>query len=238
MLENSLQKITIAVDGYSSTGKSTLSKQLAETLGYIYVDSGAMYRAVAYYALKNNLIGKDFFNVEKLIAALPDIDLRFKKEQEWIKAHIFLNDVDVEKEIRSLEVSSYVSRVAEIPEVRAKLVYQQQAMGREKGVVMDGRDIGTVVFPDAELKIFMTSTPEVRAQRRYAELLSMDQKVEFTDVLKNIEERDHIDTTREDSPLIQAEDAIEIDNSFIDIVTQFQLVLTLAKDVIRLKKES
>lgn len=229
---NNNKKITIAVDGHSSTGKSTLSKQLAEALGYIYVDSGAMYRAITFYAIENNFIGVDFFNVEQLIEELPTLSLEFKKEQEWVKAHIFLNGRDIEREIRSLEVSNFVSRVAEIPEVRSKLVQQQKKMGQQKGVVMDGRDIGTVVFPDAELKIFMTAIPEVRAQRRYAELLSMDEKVEFVDVLKNIEERDYIDSTRKDSPLVQAEDAVVVDNSNLDIHTQFQLILNMAQSII------
>lgn len=232
MSANSHKKITIAVDGHSSTGKSTLSKQLAEALGYIYVDSGAMYRAVTFYAIKNNLIGSDFFDVDALIRNLPNLSLEFKKEREWVKAHVFLNGKDIEREIRSLEISNFVSRVAEIPEVRFKLVQQQKKMGEQKGVVMDGRDIGTVVFPDAELKIFMTATPEVRAQRRYAELLSMDEKVEFIEVLKNIEERDYLDSTRKDSPLIKAEDAVVIDNSNLDIHTQFQLILNMAKSVI------
>lgn len=232
MSENYHKKITIAVDGHSSTGKSTLSKQLAEALGYIYVDSGAMYRAITFYAIENNLIGIDFFDVDELIKNLPKLSLEFKREKEWVKAHVFLNGKDIEREIRGLEVSNFVSRVAEIPEVRSKLVQQQKKMGQQKGVVMDGRDIGTVVFPDAELKIFMTATPEVRAQRRYAELLSMDEKVEFIEVLKNIEERDHLDSTRKDSPLVQAEDAVVVDNSNLDIHTQFQLILNMAQSII------
>lgn len=229
-MSNLSKKITIAVDGFSSTGKSTLSKQLAEALGYIYVDSGAMYRAVTFFALSHGYIGADFFEKDKLIAMLPQIHLRFKKDAEWVKAHIFLNDVDIEHEIRSLEVSEFVSHIAEIPEVRQKLVHQQQEMGREKGVVMDGRDIGTVVFPDAELKIFMTASAKVRAERRYAELLHADEKVTYQQVLNNIEERDFIDTTREDSPLIKAADAVEIDNSQLNIKEQFDLVYHLAKE--------
>jgi cytidylate kinase len=225
-----MKKITIAIDGYSSTGKSTVAKQLADYLGYVYVDSGAMYRAVTLYAMQRGIISKEHFDVQRFIASLPSIDLRFEKKSAWNKAHIYLNGKDVENEIRNLEVSEFVSPISTIHEVRVKLVAQQQKMGLEKGVVMDGRDIGTVVFPKAELKIFMNASANERAQRRYKELLDRGEVVEFKNVLKNIEDRDHIDTTREDSPLVKAADAIEIDNSEMNLDDQFHTVLQLAKD--------
>lgn len=225
-----MRKITIAIDGYSSTGKSTVAKQLADYLEYVYVDTGAMYRAVALYAMQNEIISKIHFNKTKLIASLPNIQLHFEKKTEWEKAHIFLNNHDVENDIRNLEVSGFVSPIATIHKVRAKLVAQQQELGRKKAVVMDGRDIGTVVFPDAELKIFMNASAYERAQRRYKELIQRGDTIKFDDVLKNLQERDHIDTTREDSPLQKAPDAIEINNSEMNIEDQFQMVLQLAKD--------
>src|SRR5690606_6103872 len=225
-----MKKITIAIDGYSSTGKSTVAKQLADYLGYIYVDSGAMYRAVTLYAMDQGFISKDHFDVEKLISDLPGIKLNFEKKKNWDKAHIHLNGKDVENDIRNLGVSEFVSPIATVHEVRAKLVAEQQKMGLEKGVVMDGRDIGTVVFPNAELKIFMNASAQERAQRRYKELLDRGEKIQYSNVLKNIQERDHIDTTREDSPLIKAVDAIEVDNSSMNLEDQFHAVLQLAKD--------
>ena len=223
-------KITIAIDGYSSTGKSTVAKQLADYLGYVYVDSGAMYRAVTFYAMQNGIISKDHFDTSKLIESLSSIHLKFYKEPDWGKAHIFLNGKDVEDKIRNLEVSEFVSPIATIHEVRAKLVAQQKQMGLEKGVVMDGRDIGTIVFPQAELKIFMNASAKERAQRRYKELLEHGENIQFAEVLKNIQDRDHIDTTRKDSPLVKAADAIEIDNSEMNLEDQFHTVLQLAKD--------
>jgi len=225
-----MRKITIAIDGYSSTGKSTVAKQLADSLGYVYVDSGAMYRAVALYAMEQGIISKEHFDKAKLIASLPFIQLQFEKKEEGGKAHVFLNGHDVENEIRNLEVSEFVSPIATIPEVRAKLVVQQQEMGRKKAVVMDGRDIGTVVFPDAELKIFMNASAQERAQRRYKELLKRGENIKFEDVLQNLEDRDRIDSNRKDSPLRKASDAIEINNSEMNIEDQFQMVLQLAKD--------
>lgn len=225
-----MRKITIAIDGYSSTGKSTVAKQLADYLGYVYVDSGAMYRAVALYAMENGIISDTHFDKAKLIETLPQIQLYFEKKNDWEKAHIFLNNRDVESEIRNLEVSGFVSPIAAIPEVRAKLVAQQQEIGLKKGVVMDGRDIGTVVFPEAELKIFMNASAFQRAQRRYKELVEKGENIEFEAVLKNLEERDHIDSTRKDSPLKKAENAIEINNSEMNIEDQFHMVLQLAKD--------
>jgi cytidylate kinase len=224
-----MTKIIIAIDGFSSTGKSTIAKQLAKHLGYVYVDTGAMYRAVAFFAMENGYINKESFDTPTLINALPDIRLQFKYNKELAFAEMFLNDKNVENEIRTLEVSQYVSRIAEISEVRAKLVEQQQKMGQERGIVMDGRDIGTVVFPDAEVKIFMNASAETRARRRFKELTEKDQNVSYADVLKNVQERDYIDSHRADSPLIMAKEAIEIDNSELDKEQQFQQVLALVK---------
>ena len=226
------KQITIAIDGFSSTGKSTLAKQLAQQLGYIYVDTGAMYRAVAYFAMQNKLISVDSFNKVDLINQLKNIVLEFKFNSELGFAEMYLNGVNVEKAIRTIEVSGYVSKVAEVSEVRAKLVEQQQEMGKNKGIVMDGRDIGTVVFPDAELKIFMTASAATRAQRRFDELVQKGDSVSYEEVLKNVEERDYIDTHREDSPLIMAEDAVEIDNSHLTREEQFQAVLELVNGII------
>jgi cytidylate kinase len=224
-------KITIAIDGFSSTGKSTLAKELAKHLGYVYVDTGAMYRAVALFAMQKGYISKELFDKESLINDLPLVKLEFKFNPDLGFAEMYLNDVNVEKEIRTIEVSSFVSRVAEIPQVRSKLVEQQQEMGKRKGIVMDGRDIGTVVFPDAELKIFMTASANTRAQRRFDELIEKGDKVTFEDVFNNVVERDHIDTHREDSPLIKANDAIEIDNSHVSRKEQFEIVLQLIDDL-------
>jgi len=223
-------KITIAIDGYSSTGKSTVAKQLADWLEYIYVDTGAMYRAVTLYAMEKGIIADGFFDKESLIQKLDQIEISFTRETSSGKAEVCLNGKNVEKYIRTLEVSSYVSPIATVSEVRAKLVQQQQRMGAEKGVVMDGRDIGTVVFPSAELKVFMTASAEERAKRRYQELLDRGDKVNYDAVLNNVIERDHIDTTREDSPLVKANDAIEIDNTETNMEDQFHTLLQLAKD--------
>ncbi|MGQ7947629.1 (d)CMP kinase [Flavobacterium sp. WC2509] len=225
-------KIIIAIDGFSSTGKSTLAKQIAKHLGYVYVDTGAMYRAVALYAMQNNYIGTDFFDKEKLINSLPSIRLHFVFNSELGFAEMYLNDVNVETKIRTLEVSSFVSAVAAISEVRSKLVEQQQEMGAAKGIVMDGRDIGTVVFPKAELKIFMTAGADTRAQRRFDELQAKGDLVSYEEVLKNVVERDYIDTHRDDSPLVIADDAVEIDNSYLDRKEQFDVVLELVNEAI------
>jgi cytidylate kinase len=229
-----LKKITIAIDGFSSTGKSTLAKQLAKELEYVYVDTGAMYRAVAYFAMQNKFIGADFFNKEALIEALPKIQLEFKFNSDLGFAEMYLNGENVEKQIRTIEVSNFVSKVAEVSEVRSKLVEQQQEMGTNKAIVMDGRDIGTVVFPNAELKIFMTASAETRAQRRFDELQQKGDNVSYEDVLKNVVERDYIDTHREDSPLVIADDAIEIDNSYLNKEEQFAAVLELVNDVVKI----
>jgi cytidylate kinase len=228
-----MKKITIAIDGYSSTGKSTLAKQLAKHLGYVYVDTGAMYRAVTLFSMQNGYINADSFDKESLVHGLPFIKLEFHFNADLGFAEMYLNGTNVENEIRTIEVSNFVSKIAEISEVRAKLVEQQQQMGKSKGIVMDGRDIGTVVFPDAELKIFMTSSPSTRAQRRYDELQAKGQDVSYDEVLKNVQERDYIDTHRNDSPLVMAEDAIEIDNSFLNREEQFEAVLDLVDELMK-----
>ena len=228
-----MQKITIAIDGFSSTGKSTVAKQLAKHLGYIYVDSGAMYRAVTYYAMKYGFIDSTQFDVVGLVSKLHDVVVYFKLNETTNVADVYLNGENIEKAIRTLEVSNFVSQVAAIPEVRYQLVKQQQKMGAEKGVVMDGRDIGTVVFPQAELKIFMTASAETRATRRFDELISCGDTVTYNDVLHNIQERDYIDSNREDSPLVKAADAIEIDNSHMSLDQQFQKIVKLAEVAIQ-----
>ena len=225
-----MKKITIAIDGFSSTGKSTLAKQLAAALGYVYVDTGAMYRAVAYFAMQHNLVSETHLDKASLITQLPTINLRFQFNPTLGFAEMYLNNENIETQIRTIEVSRMVSKVAEISEVRAKLVEQQQEMGKDKGIVMDGRDICTVVFPDAELKLFMTASSKTRAQRRFDELVEKGQHVTFEEVLQNVEERDYIDTHRDDSPLVKADDAIEIDNSSLSKKEQFELVLKLVKE--------
>jgi cytidylate kinase len=213
-----MKKIIIAIDGFSSTGKSTVAKQLAKKLNYIYVDTGAMYRAVTYFALENNFIGDGFFNSEGLVNRLDAININFKFNAELGFA-----------EVRTLEISQFVSPIATLSKIRRKLVEQQQLMGKDKGIVMDGRDIGTVVFPGAELKIFMTASAETRAKRRYKELLDRGHNLSYDDVFENVTTRDHIDSTREDSPLTKADDAIEIDNSDLTIAEQLKTILDLAQ---------
>jgi cytidylate kinase len=227
-----MKKIVIAIDGFSSTGKSTVAKQLAKKLNYIYVDTGAMYRAVTYFALEHNFIGEDFFDSEVLIRRLKEINITFKFDEELGFAEVYLNGKNIEADIRTLEVSKYVSPVATLSEVRRKLVEQQQLMGKDKGIVMDGRDIGTVVFPEAELKVFMTASAETRAKRRYKELLERGHNLSYKDVLENVTTRDRIDSTREDSPLVKAEDAIEIDNSDLSIGEQLEMLIGLANSLI------
>ncbi|MCF6351170.1 MAG: (d)CMP kinase [Flavobacteriaceae bacterium] len=226
------KKIRIAIDGFSSTGKSTIAKQLAKKLSYIYVDTGAMYRAVTWYAMQHNFIDNDSFNSKQLINDLDKIALKFKWNEKLGYATIYLNKVNVEKEIRSLAVSKLVSKVSTISEVRKKLVAQQKKMGKNRGVVMDGRDIGTVVFKDAELKLFMTASANKRALRRYKELLDSGDDVSYDAILKNVEYRDYIDSTRDDSPLIKAENAIEFDNSNMSLEEQFDRIYNLALNVI------
>ena len=222
-----MKKITIAIDGFSSTGKSTLAKQLAQKLQYVYVDSGAMYRAVALYTLQHKLILNKVLDRTALINQLPRIKVNFQYNERLKASEIYLNGVNVNTDIRSMEVSNTVSRVAAVPEVRQQLVALQQQMGAQKGIVMDGRDIGTVVFPGAELKLFMTASANTRAQRRYEELLANGTEVTFEAVLENITSRDHLDSTRENSPLFKADDAIEIDNSNLSLEQQFEQVLAL-----------
>ena len=226
-------KITIAIDGYSSTGKSTIAKRLAASLNYIYVDTGAMYRAVTLFALQEGIIDKDGHLVEAaLVDKLSEIHLQFVPNEETGRSEMYLNDQNVEQEIRTLHVSGFVSKVAAIKEVREKLVKMQQAMGKDKGIVMDGRDIGTVVFPEAELKLFMTASPETRATRRYKELLEKSEAVTYEEVLRNVEERDRIDSTRTVSPLTKAKDAIEFDNSDMGLEEQFERIHDFAQRVI------
>jgi len=221
-----MKKIIIAIDGYSSCGKSTMAKDLAREIGYIYVDTGAMYRAVTLYAMRSGLFGPDGEpDGEAVGQHLGDIDISFTLNPATGKPETCLNGENVEREIRSLEVSSNVSGIAKLPAVRQKLVAIQQAMGKEKGIVMDGRDIGTVVFPQAELKIFVTATAEVRAQRRFDELKGKGEQADFADILANVEQRDYIDTHREVSPLRQAPDAIVLDNSHLTIAEQKEWLL-------------
>ena len=229
----SQKKINIAIDGHSSTGKSTVAKALAKKLGYIYIDTGAMYRAVTLYALEKKYIGKNFFDKQKLISDLDQLEISFEYNPETQKSETFLNGQNVEKKIRSMEISQYVSQIAEIPEVRRKLVKLQQEIARKKGVVMDGRDIGSVVIPDAELKIFMTASAEIRARRRHKELLEKGQDVSYDDVLQNVIERDKIDSNRKDSPLIRMPDAKLLDNSSLQPDEQLHLILNWVEEKLK-----
>ena len=227
-----MKKITIAIDGYSSTGKSTIAKKLAKALGYIYVDSGAMYRGVTYFAMQQGYIKEGVLNTEALLKSLDQITLSFEFVKGAADAAMFLNGKNIEAPIRTLAVSEQVSPVAAIPQVREKLVLLQKAMGAEKGVVMDGRDIGTVVFPEAELKLFLTASADTRAHRRYKELIDKGEVVRFEAVLKNVQDRDFIDSHRETSPLKKAEGAVEIDNSDMGLEEQFERILSHAKALI------
>ncbi len=221
------QQIVIAIDGHSSCGKSTVAKQIAKQLGYLYLDSGAMYRAVTLFALRNQLAGNGQVNEQTLIDRLDEIKIEFRLNETTQQNETYLNGENVEEEIRQLSVANHVSPVATIRAVRAEMVKQQQALGKNKGIVMDGRDIGTVVFPQAELKIFMTASPQVRAQRRYDELTSKGQQVSFEEILKNVEDRDRIDSGRKESPLKQADDALILDNSHLN--REEQLVWVMKK---------
>lgn len=216
-----MKKIVIAIDGFSSCGKSTMAKDLAREVGYIYVDTGAMYRAVTLFAMRNDVFDTEG-NIDetRLKALLPDVKLTFQLNNETKLPEVCLNGENVERYIRTLEVSQHVSPIAALPFVREKLVEQQQAMGNEKGIVMDGRDIGTVVFPNAELKIFVTASAEIRAQRRFKELEAKGMPADFDEILQNVEQRDYIDTHRETSPLRQADDALVLDNSHLTIAEQ------------------
>jgi len=216
-----MKKITIAIDGHSSCGKSTMAKELARRVGYIYVDTGAMYRSVTLYALRNGLIREDrSIDTEEMERRIPDIHISFQLNAETGRPDTYLNGECVENEIRTIEVSNHVSPIAALPFVRTAMVALQQQMGKNKGVVMDGRDIGTTVFPDAELKIFVTASAQVRAQRRYDELQQKGMPADFDEILKNVEERDYIDSHREVSPLRKADDALELDNSYMTIPEQ------------------
>ncbi|WP_306572069.1 (d)CMP kinase [Segatella buccae] len=216
-----MKKITIAIDGYSSCGKSTMAKDLAREIGYVYVDTGAMYRSVTLYALRHNLFNADgSVREDELRQEMGNIHITFKLNPETGRPDTYLNGELVENDIRSLEVSNHVSPIAAIAFVRHALVAQQQQMGKEKGIVMDGRDIGTTVFPDAELKVFVTASAQVRAQRRFDELQAKGMPADFSDILKNVQERDYIDTHRETSPLKKADDALELDNSHLTIAEQ------------------
>lgn len=227
-----MKKIIIAIDGFSSCGKSTMAKDLAHELGYIYVDTGAMYRCVALYALQHKLFLKDGkINIPELEAAMPNINISFKLNKETGRPDTYLNNENVENKIRTMEVSSRVSSIAAIPFIREALVAQQQKMGKDKGIVMDGRDIGTVVFPNAELKIFVTASPEVRAQRRYDELMEKGMEADYNEILENVKRRDYIDSHRDVSPLRKADDAIELDNSNISIEEQKQWLIKQYKRV-------
>lgn len=216
-----MKKITIAIDGHSSCGKSTMAKELARQLGYVYVDTGAMYRTVTLFAMRHNLFLADGeVDTDALRKCMPEIEVSFRFNEETGRPDAYLNGECVEKVIRSIEVSNHVSKVAAIPFVREAMVDQQRRMGAEKGIVMDGRDIGTTVFPDAELKIFVTASSQVRAQRRYDELKEKGMPADFDEILKNVEERDYIDSHREVSPLRQAPDALLLDNSEMTIPEQ------------------
>jgi len=215
------KKIIIAIDGHSSCGKSTMAKDLARRIGYVYVDTGAMYRSVTLYALRHGLFNPDgTVKADLLREQMPEISISFKFNPETGRPDTYLNGELVERDIRSLEVSNHVSPIAAIPFVRADMVAQQQRMGQEKGIVMDGRDIGTTVFPDAELKIFVTASAEVRAQRRFDELKAKGMPADYEDILRNVQERDYIDSHREVSPLRQAADALVLDNSHMTIAEQ------------------
>lgn len=230
-----MRKITIAIDGYSSTGKSSVAKLLAKELGYIYVDSGAMYRAVTLYAMQNDLVTEGIVNEKLLTQALSDIKIELSINPATKQAEMFLNGKNVENEIRSLAVSELVSQVAKITDVRKKLVEIQRQIGTEKAVVMDGRDIGSVVFPNAELKIFLTASPEERARRRFLEYQAKGEDISYEEVLKNVQQRDYLDTHRNDSPLIVAEGAITVDNTEMDLPETLKMLLQLAQKKITSK---
>ena len=228
-----MKKITIAIDGFSSCGKSTMAKDLAKKLGYVYVDTGAMYRAVTLYAMRNGLFNADgSVKTADLERQMNKINITFKLNKTAERPDTYLNNELVENDIRTLEVSSHVSQIAAVPFIREAMVAQQQRMGKDKGVVMDGRDIGTTVFPEAELKVFVTASAEVRAQRRYDELKEKGMPADFNDILKNVQERDYIDSHREVSPLRKAPDAIELDNSYMTIAEQSAWLMELVEQKI------
>ncbi len=227
-----MSKITVAIDGYSSCGKSTLAKALAQKLHYNYIDTGAMYRAVTLYCLRNNIIIDSIIDLPKLLIDLKNIQVSFAYNTLTKTSEVLLNNEHVEKEIRMMEVANHVSAVSSIKEVREKMVVLQRQMGKDKGVIMDGRDIGTHVFPDAELKVFMTADNDVRTQRRLDELSSKGEYHTFADVKHNLEKRDHDDSTRKESPLLQAEDAVVLDNTDISKEEQLEFVIKLINDLL------
>ncbi len=224
-----MKKIIIALDGHSSCGKSTMAKALARTIGYIYVDTGAMYRAVTLFALRNGIFNNGTPDAARLEALMPQVEVSFKLDPETGLPLTMLGGEVVENEIRTMEVSSKVSPIAALPFVRTAMTAMQQRMGQQKGIVMDGRDIGTVVFPQAELKIFVTASAEVRAQRRYDELTAKGEAVSYEEILRNVQERDYIDSHREVAPLRQAEDALVLDNSHMTREEQNQWLLDAYK---------
>lgn len=225
------RKIIIAVDGYSSSGKSSMARALASAVGYRYIDSGAMYRAVTLWAMRHGMVDAGNVDVEALVKALPEININFRPNLDGTQSTM-LNGEDVENEIRRMEVSNNVSQVAVIPEVRHRLVALQQDFGREKGIVMDGRDIGTTVFPDAEMKVFVSASPRTRAERRYKELMDKGVPATFDEVLANVVKRDHIDETREESPLRKADDAVVLDNSEMSVEQQNEWLLSLFNSIV------
>ncbi len=226
-------QIIIAIDGYSSTGKSTLAKKLANKLGYVYVDTGAMYRTVALYAMENHFIKDGKIDEVSLVSNLEKIEIEFIFNTTLGFSEIYLNGMNVENEIRRIDVSNNVSKIAAISAVRKKMVLQQHKMGQNKGIVMDGRDIGTVVFPKAELKVFMTASADIRARRRYDEMIAKGEKVTFNSVLENVNSRDYLDTTRKDSPLVKATDAIEINSDHLNVQETFDVVFEYAMEKIK-----
>ena len=232
-MENNTQKIVIAIDGFSSCGKSTFAKAIAARLGYIFIDTGAMYRAVTLYALEQGAIVEGKVDEAAVVALLPEVNISFKFNAERGVSDVYVNGELAEGKIRTIEVSNCVSSVSSIREVREKLVAMQQQMGRERGVVMDGRDIGTVVFPDAELKIFMTAEPKVRAERRYAELTAKGDKVTMEEILENVISRDKADMERAISPLRQAEDAVVLDNSYMSVEEQMAWFMERYEQIVK-----
>ena len=227
------KRITIAIDGYSSCGKSTLAKALAKELNYIFIDSGAMYRGVALFCIQNNLVEDNKISEVKLKELLPNIRIAFELNNKTNKADLYLNGVNVEELIRKPNVANIVSKVASIKEVREKLVSEQREMGKDGGIIMDGRDIGSVVFPNADLKLFVTAKPEIRTERRYIELIGKGENISKEEVKKNLEERDYLDTHREESPLVQTEDAILLDNSNLNQKEQLEFALKIVHKLIK-----
>ena len=228
-----MKKIIIAVDGHSSCGKSTMAKELAKSIGYKYIDSGAMYRAVTFYCLEKGFFNGDILNLETIKACIDEIHISFELNENAGNSDTYLNGKNIEKQIRSMEVADKVSSVAAVGFIREAMVRQQRSLGKDKGIAMDGRDIGTVVFPDAELKLFVTARPEVRAQRRLDELIAKGESVDFDEILKNIEKRDFIDSTRKDSPLRKALDAVVLDNSDMTIAEQNEFLFELFEQTVQ-----